>query len=134
MALTFQTASIQIYPQLNQPNSLNLRRKTIGYEFEILNSDWVGLVLLNSNPAQPDLCSPPLVKKRSLFSNHTLSNQIQLSGDMFFKKIQFMWTFLLTNKKILMELSHIKFSTILQKNSPLVSKKNLKHVQYYLIE
>jgi hypothetical protein len=50
---------------------------------------------------------------RSLFTNHTLSNQIQFSLDMFLKKSDFMRIMPPTNEEVLAELPYMKLSTIL---------------------
>jgi NH3-dependent NAD+ synthetase len=54
-----------------------------------------------------------LLKNRSLFTNHTLSNQIQFSLDMFLKKSDFMRIMPPTNEEVLAELPYMKLSTIL---------------------
>ena len=69
-----------------------------------------------------------LLKNWSLFPNHRLFDQIQFSRDMFLKKIQFVRTLPPTNEEILTELPHMKLSTILQRNSPLVSQEEMRNM------
>ena len=66
-----------------------------------------------------------LLKNQSLLTNHILSNQIHSLSRYVLQKIQFGRILPSTKEEILAELPHMNLSTILQRNSPLVSREEM---------